>query len=99
MKKLIIALGIVGLMGAALELAYNTDVEVINQTETIIEVQTVDSLEDRIKTAQEAKMSEIEASAQAAYNELMAKELKRIEDKVKAEYIEEIEATITSVDY
>ena len=104
MKTLLVGLGIVGLMGG---LVANRDsisdffgsVEVIKETQTIVEVQTVDSLADRIKTAQEAAQDATEASAQALYDEYIEKELKRIEDEIKIEYIAEVEATIEDPAY
>ena len=104
MKTLLVGLGIVGLMGG---LVANRDsisdffgsVEVIKETQTIVEVQTVDSLADRIKTAQEAAQGATEASAQALYDEYIEKELKRIEDEIKIEYIAEVEATIEDPAY
>jgi len=99
LKTLIIGLLLVGAMGVALEFGYNSDVEVIKETETVIQVETVDSLEDRIKTAQEAAQSVTEDAAQALYNEYVEKEMKRIEDEVKIEYIGEIEQTIEDPAY
>lgn len=75
-------------------------VEVINtQPETVVEVKEVIMLDERIKNAQNAEMSQIKASAQEAYDAYIQKELKRIEDKVKIEYIQELEATITDESY
>lgn len=99
MTKFIFALGIVLAMGVIVMFIPNTTEVINHRPETIIQVETVDTLEDRIKTAQEAEMSQIEASAQEAYNAYVEGELKRIEDEVKIEYIKEIEQTIDDPAY
>lgn len=71
----------------------------VNNVETVVEVKEVIMLDERIKTAQEAEMSQIEASAKKAYDDYVQKELKRIEDKVKIEYIKELEETIEDPAY
>ena len=100
MKTIIIAVGIVIAMGVAVNIPFTA--EVIQGEQTIIEVEKekeVIMLDQRVKTAQEAEMSQIEASAQEAYDNFVSKELKQIEDKVKVEYIKELEATISDPDY
>ena len=69
--------------------------EVITQTEEV----HVDALEARIKAAQDAARSEIEAKAQSAYESVLDAEMTQIADTVKAEYIAEIQGTITSEVY
>ena len=102
-KILGVGMLLVGVMGTAIyygeSLGSLFDKEVIKETQTIVEVQTVDSLADRIKTAQEAAQDATEASAQALYDEYIEKELKRIEDEIKIEYIAEVEATIEDPAY
>lgn len=71
----------------------------VNNAEPIVEVKEVIMLDKRIKTAQEAEMSQIEASAKQAYDAYVQKELKRIEDQVKIEYIKELEETIEDPAY
>jgi len=99
LKTFIVGLVIVALMGAALEYGYNSDAEVIIETQTIVEVQTIDSLADRIKTAQDGAQDAIEASAQGLYDDWVEKENQRIEDEIKIEYIAEVEATIEDPAY
>jgi len=98
-----VALGIVAVMSVLVanrDSIFNSSLEVMKSTpETIIQVEKVDTLEDRIKNAQEAVLPQLEASAQEAYDAYLQKELKRVEDKVKTEYIGEIEATITDQAY
>ena len=105
LKTFIVGLGIVGLLGG---LAANRDTimdffsnsaEVIIETQTIVEVQTIDSLADRIKTAQDGAQDAIEASAQGLYDDWVEKENQRIEDEIKIEYIAEVEATIEDPAY
>jgi hypothetical protein len=59
----------------------------------------VNVLENRIKDALEEANGSIESKAKEAYNKVYEMEVKKIEDAVKAEYISEIEATISSVEY
>jgi tartrate dehydratase alpha subunit/fumarate hydratase class I-like protein len=59
----------------------------------------VNVLENRIKDALEEANGSIESKAKEAYNKVYEREVKKIEDAVKAEYISEIEATISSVEY
>jgi len=73
--------------------------EVQVEKEIVVETIEVNTLEDRIKSAQDAEMGRIEASAQEAYDVYIQGELKKIEDKVKTEYIIEIEETISDAAY
>ena len=78
---------------------FSNSAEVVKETQTIVEVQTVDSLADRIKTAQEAEMSQIEASAQEKYNKYVDDELERISNEEKIKYVSEVEESITDPEY
>lgn len=99
MKTLIIATGLAIVMYVVVVYVPSTSEVMKSTPETIVKVEKVDTLEDRIKNAQEAEMGQIEASAQEAYDAYVQKELKRIEDKVKIEYIGEIEQTIEDPAY
>ena len=73
--------------------------EVINETRTVEVKVTVNELEEKIKTAQDSERAEIETKAKAEYDAFVAKELKRVEDEVKVQYITELETTIELEDY
>lgn len=62
------------------------------EKEIVVEVQTVDALEARIKSAKEAKSAEIEALAQEAYNTKKREEELKVEQSVTSEYRKELEA-------
>lgn len=66
------------------------------KVETIVEVNT---LEVRIKEAQDAAEEEIRDASQRAYDALYEEKMKEVEDSVKTAYIAEIEATISSEEY
>ena len=73
--------------------------EVINETRTVEVKVTVNELEEKIKTAQDSARAEIETKAKVEYDAFVAKELKRVEDEVKVQYITELETTIELEDY
>lgn len=100
MKRILVGtlVGVALIGGAVLYFLPSTH-EVINDRVVQEKVIEVDTLDLRIKTAQEAKMGEIEASAQKAYDEYIAEQLRLIEEQVKIEYIKELEETISSEDY
>lgn len=98
MKIIIPLVGLVAVVVGGLHFYPNTQ-EAENASVVEEKVIEVDTLDLRIKEAQEAKMSEIEASAQLAYDEYIQNELDAIEEEVKIEYIKELEETIESEDY
>jgi len=100
MKTLIIASGIAIVVSVGVFL-YPSITEVTNIREYIEVERTVEVnvLENRIKDALEEANGSIESKAQEAYNKVYEMEVKKIEDAVKANYIKEIEATISSEDY
>lgn len=73
--------------------------ETVNKTIEVEKEVEVDALEKRINEALEASQASTTEKAQKAYDDVVAKEKKRIEDEVKADYIAEIEATITDPSY
>jgi hypothetical protein len=102
MKTLIIIAGFALVVGAAAfsTVFVGTETVVKNERgETVVEVLTVEVLEERIRVAQEAARSEVEKKAQAAYDAVVEDEMTAIADGVKKAYISEIEATISSEDY
>ena len=74
-------------------------VQAVNVKKTIVEVQKIEVLEERIKEAQDAAREEIETMAESAYNAVYNDKMREVSDSIKEEYIAEIEATITSEDY
>jgi hypothetical protein len=128
MKKLIIALSLVAILGGlglyggkVVEFFQNETIVINNKPETIIKTERVDNLEVLIKEAQDAAKGQIEAkakatrdseesAAKAAYEAALAAaevkhdkyivdEMVKVSDKVKEDYIAEIEATISSTEY
>jgi hypothetical protein len=99
--KIIIALGCV--MSVIVGVVYfNPSVTEVKNIREYIEVERtveVNVLENRIKDALKEANGSIESKAKEAYNKVYEMEVKMIEDKVKADYIKEIEATISSVEY
>lgn len=100
MKTIIITGLVMSVIGGAV-LFYPSVTEVTNIREYVEVEKTVEVnvLENRIKGALDEANGSIEAKAQEAYNKVYEMEVKKIEDKVKADYIAEIEATISSESY
>lgn len=103
MKSIIIIAGFAILVGGAAlssifvgdEIVVKNEREVITNTEVV----EVKELEVRIEEAQQAARADIEAKAQTAYDAVVDEEMTAIADRVKKEYITEIEATISSEEY
>lgn len=70
--------------------------ETINKTIEVEKQVEVDALQKRIDEAVLAQTASTTEKAQKAYDDVLEKETKRIEDEVKANYIAEIEATISA---
>lgn len=106
MKKLIIALSVVAILGGlglyggkVVEFFKNETVVVNNTPETIVKTERVDNLEVLIKEAQDEAKERIEAEAKKLYDEYVKEEMTKVSDKVKEDYIAEIEATISTASY
>jgi cbb3-type cytochrome oxidase cytochrome c subunit len=99
--KTIVTLGIVMSVLGAIAFFFPNVTEVTNIREYVEVEKTVEVnvLENRIKEALEEANGNIEAKAKEAYNKVYEMEVKKIEDAVKANYIKEIEATISSEAY
>ena len=91
---LVVAFGTVFVLAVIGTLNKSNTAEV-NTIEVEEVIKEVDILQVRVKTAQEAEMGSIEASAKEAYDKKIESELNRIEQEVKIEYIKELEGTIT----
>ena len=82
MKQLAIVVIVLGVIIGGFYLKGNK-VEYVQNEPVVVEKEVeVDALESAIKDAQEGKMSEIEASAQAAYDEAYDREMKKVELEV-----------------
>ena len=93
---------VVGILGGITYGLLNERSEVVVQNvqkEIVTEEVVVDVLQKRIEDAQNAARPEIEAEAMKAYENAVQAELQSIEDKVKMEYITELEETIESPEY
>jgi 1,2-phenylacetyl-CoA epoxidase catalytic subunit len=124
MSKLVNYTLLVGAVGIGLWIFFATsEVSVTNETktETVIETQRVNELEEKIKEAVAGSTPAIEAKAQADYDATVAKAqeafdsalaksetakteaiangIKAVEDKVKIDYIKEVEKTISDAGY
>jgi hypothetical protein len=105
MKKLIIAvavvaiLGGIGLYGGKVTGLLKNEVIVYRQAEPVVKTERVDNLDILIKEAQEEAKVRIETEAQKLYDDYVREEMVKVSDKVKEDYIAEIEATISSTEY
>lgn len=66
-----------------------------SEKETIEVEKEINVLDKRVAEAIESAQASTTAKAQAAYDEVVAEEKKRIEDEVKLQYIKEIEDTLS----
>lgn len=114
-KLAIVVLLIAAVAGGGLALGlFPNEVEYKSQNEVPaepeVEIQRVNELNERIEAAQAEARGGIEAEAQAAYEQTMKEAevardkfiddgLTAVSDKVKEDYIAEIEATIKSPSY
>lgn len=94
MKRILLGLLIISFIGG---LAYTINsnqpipYEAPESIVSVVETVMVDSLEERIKNAQEADLEQLEANAQAAYDASMQKGLKDIELQVIEDYQSELD--------
>ena len=85
MKQLAIVVTVLVFGGVAYLAATKTSTPVeyvAPEVQTVEKEVRVDALEQEIKNAQDGKMSEIKASAQAAYDEAYSQEMKKVELEV-----------------
>lgn len=96
--KFIALVAIVLIVGGVFVFPWTTtyQAEVITKTETVTEVKS--DLTNRIDEAQAAAMGEVEAAAQAAYDEAKTQALKKIELDVITAYRKEVEAKETQLE-
>jgi hypothetical protein len=93
MKRLAIVVSVLTaiLGGVALTQIDNEPVE-FTAPQVIEKEVEVDMLEEAIKSAQNAKMSEIEASAQQAYDEAYTQEMKKVELEVIKDFNQKLDS-------
>jgi len=99
MKVIIITGLVMSVVGALFFLPNSISVQNIKEVVEVEKTVEVNVLENRIQAALEEASASTTAKAQAAYDKVYDQEVKRVEDDVKAAYIAEIEATITSAEY
>lgn len=105
-------LGGFGLYGGKVTEFLKNETVVVNNNvpETVTKTERVDNLEVLIEEAQDEARTKIEADAEVAYekevaeakatqDKYIADELVKVSDKVKEDYIAEIEATISTASY
>lgn len=92
MKQLAIVVIVLAVIGG-IAFTYTNDVEYV-APEVIVEEKEVqvDALEKAIRDAQDAKESDIKASAQAAYDEAYDQEMKKVELEVIQSFSEKLDA-------
>lgn len=91
MKKIILAVIVLGVVLGGIALTQKESVEYT--APQVVEKQVeVDALEQAIKSRQEAVLPQIEASAQKAYDEAYAQEMKMVELEVIAEFNKKLDA-------
>ena len=72
--------------------SFTSETTYVASTTPIVQIEEVDVLEKRITDRQKAKMAEIEAKAQKAYQDTYDHEMRLIEAAVLSEYEAEISA-------
>ena len=93
--KLTQTIGIIIVLCILGGIAFNTSTTVETRTETVEVKVEVSTLDERIKSAKAAARTEVEALAQAAYDEAYNQAMLEIETNVTDEYIKEIDAANT----
>lgn len=101
MNKIILLGGVIVGGGVLIFLANQPQVVHVtnDRQEPVIQVETVDVLQARITSAQDAARADIEAKGQEAYQAFVDKELDIIRQEVTSEYIAELEQSISIESY
>lgn len=94
--KAILVTGVAGLVIIGGMIFIPNGIEISKQTIEIEKTIEVDTLDKRIEDAIESAKASTTDKAQAAYDAVIQAEEQRISDEIKAKYIAEIEATISS---
>ena len=92
MKRLVIIVIVVGLVTGGYALTRIEKAPVVYEPQVVEKEVEVDALEQAIKSQQEAVLPQIEASAQKAYDEAYAQEMKMVELEVIAEFNKKLDA-------
>ena len=99
MKRLAIVVIVLAVILGGIALNKSSKIEYVQNEPQVIEKEVeVDALEEAIKTAQNAKSSEIEAIAQKAHDEAREQELKKIELQVIKDFTEKLVARQTELE-
>jgi uncharacterized iron-regulated membrane protein len=93
MKQLAIVVTVVAFIIGGITFFKPQTVEYSNPEPQVVEKEVeVDALEQAVKSAQNGKLSEIEASAQQAYDAAYAQEMKKIELQVITDFNKKLDA-------
>lgn len=93
MKRLVIVVIVLAVILGGIALSRKSSVTVVNNEPQVVEKEVqVDALEEAIKTAQNAKSSEIEAIAQKAHDEAYNQEMKKVELEVIKSFGQKLDA-------
>lgn len=93
MKRLAIVVMIAGVILGGIAFLKTSKVVYVQNEPTVVEKTVeVDALDEAIKSAQKGKLSEIEASAQKAYDEAYSQEMKKVELEVIRSFGEKLDA-------
>mgnify|MGYP003500472168 FL=1 len=90
MKKITLIVIVLGVIAGGITLTQKDTV--VYEPQVIEKEVEVDALEQAIKSQQEAVLPQIEASAQKAYDETYAHEMKKVELEVLAEFNKKLDA-------
>jgi len=92
MKQSLLIVIVLAVILGGIALSKKGTVTVVNNEPQVIEKEVqVDALEEAIKSAQNAKSSEIKASAQKAYDEAYSQEMKKVELQVIDDFTKQLE--------
>ena len=92
MKRLAIAVVILGILGGITYFIPSHSEVVMEQPKVVEKEVQVDALEQAIKDAQETKQDAIKASAQKSYDDTYSQEMKKVELEVIKSFGEKLDA-------
>ena len=99
MKRLAIVVIVLAVILGGIALTRTNKIEYVQNEPVVVEKEVeVDALEEAIKTAQNAKSSEIEAIAQKAHDEAYNQEMKKVELEVIKSFGEKLDARQTELE-
>lgn len=99
MKRLAIAVTVVGVIFGGIALTKSNKIEYVQNEPVVVEKEVeVDALEEAIKTAQETQNDAIKAIATKAYDEAYNQEMKKVELEVIKSFGEKLDARQTELE-